>query len=45
MFNVILILLGEHCTGKKSLYNFVWEVPDKIAQEKVLCGVVLVLLG
>ena len=32
--NVVLILLGQHCTGK-TLCNVVPEAPNNIAQEKI----------
>ena len=35
--NVVLILLGQYCTGKTC--NIVWEAPDNIVQEKILCNV------
>ena len=37
LVNVVLILLGQHC-------NVVWEAPDNIAQERILCINVLILL-
>ena len=43
LFNVVLILFGEHCTGK-TLCNVVQLAPDNIAPEKFLFNVVLILL-
>ena len=34
MFDVVLILLGQHGKGKKNLGNVVHEDPDNIAHEK-----------
>ena len=41
---MVLILLGQHCTGK-TLCNVVKEAPGKGAQKKILFNVVLILLG
>ena len=38
MFNVVLILLEQHCRGK-SLCNVIQEAPDNIAHEKILVDV------
>ena len=40
-FNVAVIFLGQHYTGK----NVAHEAAKNIAQEKILCSVVLILLG
>ena len=42
--NVVLILLGQHCTGK-TLSNVVLEAQDNDTKEKILFNVVLILLG
>ena len=44
MFNVVLILLGQHCI-EKALCNVVVQASDNIALEKILFNVVLILLG
>ena len=44
LFNIVLILLEQHCTGK-TLCNIVQEPPDNLTQEKILFNVVLILLG
>ena len=44
LFNVVLTLLGQHCTGK-TLYNVVQDTPDNIVHEKILLNVVVILLG
>ena len=38
MFNVVLILLEQHCRGK-NLCNVIQEAPDNIAHEKILVDV------
>ena len=43
-FNLVLILLGQHCAGK-SLCTVVQQgAPEEIAQEKIIFNVVLILL-
>ena len=42
--NVVLILLGQHCT-EKTLCNVDREALDNIAEEKTLFNVVLILSG
>ena len=39
LFSDVLILLGQHCTGKK-LYNIVHKATDNIAHQKVLVNFV-----
>ena len=41
LFIVVLILLGQHCTGK-ILCHVPQEASDNIAQEKILFGVALI---
>ena len=44
VFNVALIFLGQHCTGK-TLYNVVQKPPGNIRPKKILFNVALILLG
>ena len=39
LFDVVLILLEEHCTGK-NLGNVVYKAPNNVAHEKILFSVV-----
>ena len=40
LFHFVSTLLGQHCTGKETLYDVVQETPDNIAQEKTQCNAV-----
>ena len=44
MCNVVLILLGQHFTGK-TLCDVALQAPDNIVQEKIRSNVVQILLG
>ena len=45
LFNVVIILLRQHCTWKKTLCNVVQEARDNITHEKILFNIVVILLG
>ena len=44
LFNVVLILLGQHCAGQ-NIYAMLSERLQTTIHKKILCNVVLALLG